>query len=64
MLCPGLATSFTTAFALQFCSNNTFYLKLLQKLTIGLWYSTEPVGHITLEKTVSKMFREATSIWY
>ena len=39
--------------------NNTFYLQPLQKPIKDLWYSTKPVGHITLEKTVSRMCREA-----
>ena len=42
--------------------NNTFYLQSLQKPIKDLWYSTKPVGHITLEKTVSRMCREAGSL--
>ena len=39
--------------------NNTFYLQPLQKPIKDLYYSTKPVGHIILEKTVSRMCREA-----
>ena len=39
--------------------NNTFYLQPLQKPIKDLYYSTKPVGHIILEKTISRMCREA-----
>lgn len=38
--------------------NNTLNLQPLQKPIKDLWYSTKPVGHLTLEKTVNRMCRE------
>jgi len=44
--------------------SNSFYLQPLKHPSKELWYSTTPVGHTTLEKTVGRMCKSAGMVGY
>jgi len=44
--------------------SNSFYLQPLKHPSKELWYSTTPVGHTTLEKTVGRICKSAGMVGY